>query len=248
MTSPIFALPELSAAQNQKYLTINETNRLIEALLRNSAKETDLNTPPGSPTEGDVYGVGPSPTGAWTGHSGKLAVRAAGAWAFLSAPTGFSIYDEYREGVVIKAVSGWIPIGLGLSTTNRGASLSVRTAEEILSFPSGKIVSSMIQFPNKSIPLFASVYVLTAVTGPAEVQWYTLDGSSVDHSFETNGVLSLGQRLSGPSNPVKPIFYDGPVRFEDAAAVANSSSGADFTGGSVVLTLHWLEAGAARRA
>lgn len=248
MTSPVFELPELSAAQNQKYLTINETNRLIEALLRNSAKATDLNTPPGSPTEGDVYGIGLSPSGAWVGHAGRLAVRAAGAWAFLSTPTGFSVYDEYREGVVVKTISGWVPIGISLSSTNRGASLSVRTAEEVVSFPSGKIVSSSIQFPNKSIPLFASVYVLTAVTGPAQIQWYTLDGGSVDHSFETNGVLSLNQRISGPANPMKPIYYGGSVRFEDASVAANSSSGASFTGGSAVLTLHWLEAGAARRA
>lgn len=248
MTTPIFALPELSAAQNQKYLTINETNRLIEAVLRNSAKATDLNDPPGSPVEGDVYGVGSSPSGAWVGHAGWLAVRAAGAWAFLSIPIGFLIYDEYREGIVIKTISGWIPLGLGLSTTERGASLSAKTSEEIITFSSGKVVSSTIQFPNKSIPLFASVHVLTAVTGPVSVQWYTLDGASVDHSFEASGVLSAGQQISGPSNPVKPIFYDGPVRFEDSSVAANSSSGASFTGGSVVLTLHWLSAGAARKA
>jgi hypothetical protein len=248
MTTPLFGLPELSAAQNQKYLTVNETTRLVEAVLRNSVKESDINTPPGSPSVGDVYGVGSAPTGAWVGQAGKLAVRVTEAWTFLNVPVGFLVYDEYREGVVIKTVGGWIPVGLGVSTTQRGASLSVRTAEEVVSFPSEKIISSTIQFPNKSIPLFASVHVLAAVTGPAEVQWYTLDGSSVDHSFETNGVLSLGQRASGPANPMKPIYYDGSVRFEDASVAANSSAGASFTGGSAVVTLHWLEAGAARRA
>ena len=37
--------------------------------------DADLSAPPGSPSEGDRYIVGPSATGDWSGHDGEIADR-----------------------------------------------------------------------------------------------------------------------------------------------------------------------------
>lgn len=52
-----------------------------------------LNTPPGSPTEGQRWLVGTSPTGAWVGSNNKLATWRSGAWVYTSPHNGAKIYD-----------------------------------------------------------------------------------------------------------------------------------------------------------
>jgi len=69
------------------------------------------NAPPGgTPTEGTMYQVGTSPTGAFASHSNDIARwNAAGAWEFITPAEGDSIYRldvklpyTYRSGV-------WVP-------------------------------------------------------------------------------------------------------------------------------------------
>lgn len=50
--------------------------------------DKDLAAPPGSPTEGSAYIVAAGASGAWAGQSGKIAIRAAGTWAFSTPLAG----------------------------------------------------------------------------------------------------------------------------------------------------------------
>jgi hypothetical protein len=53
------------------------------------------NTPPGSPALADAYVIGPSPTGAWVGHSGKIALcQVAGAFTIITPAEGWRVYDK----------------------------------------------------------------------------------------------------------------------------------------------------------
>jgi len=52
------------------------------------------NTPPGSPANGVAYIVGPSPTGAWSGHTGHIAVWEISAWAFYAPQKGWTAFDQ----------------------------------------------------------------------------------------------------------------------------------------------------------
>lgn len=53
------------------------------------------NAPPTSPTAPTAYVVGPSPTGAWAGQSGKLAIcLVAGSFAIISPLAGDTVYDK----------------------------------------------------------------------------------------------------------------------------------------------------------
>lgn len=58
---------------------------------------SELNSPPGSPTLSDAYIVGDTPTGAWVGSAGGLAIwnASAAAWAIASPPVeGWQVYDR----------------------------------------------------------------------------------------------------------------------------------------------------------
>lgn len=50
--------------------------------------DKDLTAPPGSPVEGAAYIVAAGATGAWAGQSTKVAIRAAGTWAFATPLAG----------------------------------------------------------------------------------------------------------------------------------------------------------------
>lgn len=53
------------------------------------------NTPPGSPALADAYIIGPSPTDAWVGHSGKIALcQVAGAFTVITPAEGWRAYDK----------------------------------------------------------------------------------------------------------------------------------------------------------
>lgn len=71
--TPHIALDLLEQAQAQKEVTVNEAFFRIDALLNSGVIDRDLSTPPVSPAEGDVYIVGASPTGTWSGKASQLA-------------------------------------------------------------------------------------------------------------------------------------------------------------------------------
>ena len=51
-------------------------------------------TPPGSPSVGEAYIIGPSPTGDWVGHASKVAIcEVAGTFAIYTPAAGMRAYD-----------------------------------------------------------------------------------------------------------------------------------------------------------
>jgi len=60
--------------------------------------DKDLNAPPGTPSEGDRYIVGGSPTGDWAGHANAIAWYTGTAWAFDTPEEGWFVYivDENK--------------------------------------------------------------------------------------------------------------------------------------------------------
>lgn len=81
-SSPDLGINLLAQGQATPDVTVNEAIILLQALLY-GVKSLGDNTPPGSPTEGDSYVVGTSPTGAWAGKINKIAVYYGGSWRFV---------------------------------------------------------------------------------------------------------------------------------------------------------------------
>jgi len=101
------------------------------------------NAPPASPVVPTAYIIGPSPTGAWAGNTGKLAIcRVAGSFTIITPAEGDTVYDKalknsYRfNGTAWESSAGaWIGYSsvftqaAGGSLTGSGTyTLSVTTA------------------------------------------------------------------------------------------------------------------------
>jgi hypothetical protein len=102
------------------YMTENINK--IGAVIQLGAKDKDLNTPPGSPTEGDRYIVGSSPTDTWTGQSGKIAVRLGATWTFLTPKEGWRCWLDDEDGEYIHNGTAWLLWRGSGTTANRPAS------------------------------------------------------------------------------------------------------------------------------
>lgn len=66
------------------------------------------NTPPVSPATGDTYIVGGSPTGAWSGHTGKIAQWSGAAWLILTPAEGWTAEDQAQDTAYRYSGSAWV--------------------------------------------------------------------------------------------------------------------------------------------
>lgn len=82
-TSPILGIPYIASQQSQPDVTHNEGISLLQIILAGGAIQIGLDTPPASPTEGDVYVIGTSPTGVWAGRPNSIAGFFLGQWLFV---------------------------------------------------------------------------------------------------------------------------------------------------------------------
>lgn len=78
-----------------------------------SVLDRDLNAPPGSPANGATYIIGPSPSGAWAGRAGQVAVWTGSAWAFATPRIGWVAYIEDEERLSAFKAAGW-SVGVAL--------------------------------------------------------------------------------------------------------------------------------------
>lgn len=106
-------LPFLMAAQAQKHVTHNEALRALDAIVHLTAIDKDLATPPGSPAEGARYIVASSPTGAWAGHTGKVAAFQDAAWAFYTPREGWRAWVADEAKLYVWSGSAWGLVGGG---------------------------------------------------------------------------------------------------------------------------------------
>ena len=119
------SLPFIMAAQAQKHVTHNEALNALDAVVQLMVLDKDLAAPPGSPAEGARYIVGPSPTGAWSGQTGRIAAFQDGAWAFYAPQEGWRAWvaDEDKLYVWNGAAWGLFTAGLGSVVEDAGPAL-----------------------------------------------------------------------------------------------------------------------------
>lgn len=91
------ALPYLVAGQAQKEATHNDALNDLDSLAQISVINRTTATPPISPSDGDSYIIGSSPTGAWAGNANAIASYYTG-WRIKTPKTGWLAYVQ-NEGV-----------------------------------------------------------------------------------------------------------------------------------------------------
>jgi hypothetical protein len=104
-TLPQTGATELVSGQATPETSVNEIARYLDAsVTRSIIEDRDLTDPPGACADGARYLVASSPTGAWSGEAGNLAIavgtNASNGWLFQTvAVEGFRLYirDENTE-------------------------------------------------------------------------------------------------------------------------------------------------------
>jgi hypothetical protein len=92
-TTPRLALPYITAQQGQKEVTHAAGLNRLDALVQPVVQQVGLNTPPGSPSDGQMCVVGSSPTGTWSGQANRLAQRIGGTWVYHAPFAGLVVFD-----------------------------------------------------------------------------------------------------------------------------------------------------------
>jgi len=105
-TTPVLGATELVASQAIPEQTVNEQLRRAEQGAQHfSVKDKDLDTPPGSPADGDAYIVATSGTGAWSGKDKAIAYYQTGTgWLFITPREG--MYADVNDEDTLYRYSG----------------------------------------------------------------------------------------------------------------------------------------------
>jgi|GEM_PF-2624753 len=106
--TPHLGLPLIAASQSQKHVTHNEALYILDTLVQLAVLDRDLSTPPGSPSEGQRWIVGASPTGAWAGHADHIAAWKDSAWQFSVPKTGWLAYVVDENSLLAWDGSAWV--------------------------------------------------------------------------------------------------------------------------------------------
>ena len=110
--TPHLGMALVEQAQAQKEITVNMALMQIDALLNTHAIDKDINTPPGSPVQGDVYIVGGSPTSLWSGHAKELTYFDQ-IWRFVTPNEGMVIWVADEDKLYIFDGADWNASALG---------------------------------------------------------------------------------------------------------------------------------------
>lgn len=140
--SPLIGFTELVNGQAIPETTVNEIALLLEGFAGfTSLKSRAVAAPPGSPAQGDRYLIAASPTGAWTGKAGSIAVYINTSWDFVTPWEGLfawvadeatliryhsAAWGSYSaSGGILSSITALGPV-LSIS----GTTLSVSSAKE----------------------------------------------------------------------------------------------------------------------
>ena len=100
-------MPLLTAGQAQKEITHNEALLIADLLLCGAVEEPPRNAPPASPTPGQAYIIGTSPTGAWAGKPRHVAGYTAGGWRLIAPADGMTLLVKSTGTFAIYRAGAW---------------------------------------------------------------------------------------------------------------------------------------------
>lgn len=110
--SPSAGIPYVPENTQDPAAGLNLAINVIDALIQCTVISKSLSAPPPTPADGDTYIVGPSPTGAWSGHANDIAryVSEGNFWQFYIAGEQARIALCESDGLLYTwHSSGWHP-------------------------------------------------------------------------------------------------------------------------------------------
>jgi hypothetical protein len=120
-------IPLVASNQAQKEVTVNTAIATIDAILNTGAIDKGLNTPPVSPSDGDLYIIGSSPTGDWVSNADNIAYYQT-TWRFIAPNEGMSIWVNDEDLIYTWDGSSWVSSsGGGASALNGLSDVAITT-------------------------------------------------------------------------------------------------------------------------
>ena len=105
--TPKLSLPFIMPAQAQKHVTHNEAIELLDMIVQLTLDSAAAIAPPSSPSEGQTWALGASPTGAWAGQDGMIASWRGGGWLFVTPQEGWMAWCKDAADLKVRTGGAW---------------------------------------------------------------------------------------------------------------------------------------------
>lgn len=185
MTTPRLGLPYIQVQQAQKEVAHSEGLVRLDALVQTVVQQIGQNAPPASPAEGQLWIVGPSPSGAWTGQPNRIAQRIGGAWRFYTAAVGWRVWDLASQQDWAWDGAAWLPTG---ATLLRGSAVY-----DPPSLADGAGVTTTVTVPGAAPGDFVRAAFSLDLQGVALTAWVSAaDTVSMRFQNNTGATVDLG--------------------------------------------------------
>jgi hypothetical protein len=218
-------LPYIVSSQAQKEVTHNEGLNRLDAFVTPVVADI-ADEPPGSPAAGDLYIVGSSPSGDFTGHAGELAQYQTGGWVFYAPFKWMDAVVESLDSRMAYNGSGWVPFGLIMR--DGGEYLRVLSWQDDVDLSLGDETTLLI--PNRSTVLAVNTRVIEEVTGTVTSFGVGVSG---DTSRYGNGI-GTGVDSTNIGLTYHPVSY-----YSDTPLLLTPDAGS-FTDGRVRINVQYL--------
>ena len=214
-------LPLIKPSQAQKHVTHNEALQILDGLVQAVIEEAGAETPPFEPVTGQLFALGPSPTGDWAGMGGTLALRAPEAWLFLTPRAGWRAWDKAAGRYLVHAQGSWTEVtpelenldGIGVGTTSDATNrLAVSSPSTLLTHEGA---GHRVKVNKNAADDTASLLFQTGWTGHAEMglagvnDWsikVSPDGSNWTEALKIDKAsgLATGEAVQGSAIDTTP--------------------------------------------
>lgn len=222
-------LPLVQPAQAQKHVTVNEALARLDALAQIALATEGAASPPASPAEGEVHGVGPGATGEWTGQDGKLALFLNGGWLFVQPAVGWHGWRLDTGSAVTFDGTAWVEGGGSFSAN--GAGFVHRTIETDHSVGAGTSSTVPGFLPANSMVYGVTGIVLSDIGGATTIE--------VGVAGSTN---RYGSGIGVTSGAWVRGLTGSPLAYYAATDLVLTALGGSFDGTGVIrLAVHFAE-------
>jgi hypothetical protein len=191
----------------------NANHLLFDTLLQLSVVSAALAAPPGAPANGDRYIIAASPTGAWAGHAGALAVWLTdlAAWTFYAPRAGWRAYNVATGTVVTYSGSAWV-------VQASGAPLDSPAFTGTPTAPTATAGTNTTQLSTTAFVSAALAAMVNASPATLDTLKELADALGDDPSFAATMATALG--LKAPL--VSPAFTGTPTAPTATDATSNT--------------------------
>jgi hypothetical protein len=220
-------LPYILTSQAQKEVTHNSALNLLDIFTRPSVLEMDKDTPPVSPTVGDCYVVGGSPTDEFVSHEDEIACYTDNGWIFAAPFKWLDVVNDDDDTRYTYDGSAWVPFGLLMKDTGDYLRVSQLTEDITLS---GATTNSTIDIPDRAIVMAVNVRVITAITGATS---FDVGVAAEDDRYGSTVGVVLDSTNVGMSLHPTTYYADTSILF--------TANGSNFTAGEVRLSIQYFE-------